>query len=454
MKVKDFIKTEKEFYQCIFMLATTVFVLNNFLFFPAFYVKLNESHKFFNGFFIITNNKLIFKTLAHEVFFKFSLLLKFSILLSVFLPIFSFMVLKSKKYLVYAFLKMFCSLNFLLLFLCFSNLRKNIINCGFSSNNVLIKILWPYYLTVFFEFVLGFMALLRQGKEKLAKYIFYLCNIVAFFLVTLIISYFLLCAMPVIIKIGFFNFAFNPNWHPENSQFGIFNFILSSFFATLGAIILAAPLGILTATFLSEVCNKKIVRFIKPFVEILAGIPSVIYGFFGMTVIVPAIRKIFDDSQNFAKRAVVGDSLLAVILVLAIMILPTIISTAFVSLKTVPKSFKEASLNLGATKTQTIFNVVLKVASPGIFSGLSLAVAKAIGETMAVMMVAGNVSNSPKILSPVKLLTSGIAIDIAYSSGLFRKALFGMSLILFVLIIIVNFLFHQILKKVLIHHRN
>ena len=166
-----------------------------------------------------------------------------------------------------------------------------------------------------------------------------------------------------------------------------------------------------------------------------------------MAVVVPAIRQTFDDVNDFNKPFVVGDSLLAVIVVLSIMILPTIISTAYIALKTVPKSYKEASLNLGATKTQTTFKVVLKAAKPGIFSGLILAVAKAIGETMAVMMVAGNVVNSPKLLSPVRLLTSGIAIDIAYSSGLFRKALFGMSLVLFVLINIINISLHKILNK-------
>ena len=176
--------------------------------------------------------------------------------------------------------------------------------------------------------------------------------------------------------------------------------------------------------------------------EVLAAIPSVIYGFFGMTIIVPFVKKI-------AGNNIVGDSLLSVILVLFIMILPTIISISFVSLKSVPKKFKEASLNLGATKIQTIFKVTLKSCKSGIFSGISLAVSKAIGETMAVLMVAGNVVNPPKLFNPVRLLTTGIALDMAYASGLFRQALFAIGLVLFILISLINLAFNKISKNIL-----
>ena len=180
---------------------------------------------------------------------------------------------------------------------------------------------------------------------------------------------------------------------------------------------------------------------------VIYGVPSVVYGFFGMTVIVPTIRNIFINFNLLDSMPVVGDSLLAVIVVLTIMILPTIVSTCFVTLQSTPKSLREASLNLGATKVQTVFKVTLKNAKGGIFSGVTLAVAKAIGETMAVIMVAGNVVRPPELLGPVRLLTTGIAIDMAYSSGLLRQALFGIGLLLLALIVVANISFAAISKK-------
>ncbi len=253
--------------------------------------------------------------------------------------------------------------------------------------------------------------------------------------------------LPGIIKIGFFKFVFNENWNPNYDEFGVLYLTLSSLFSTIGVILLSAPFGVLSAIYLSEIANKKIRNLILPIVEILSGIPSVIYGFFGMTAIVPNIKRIFSFMNTDDSPPIVGDSLLAVILVLSMMVLPTIISTSYLSINNVSKSFKEASLNLGATKIQTIFKVTLKSAKSGILSGITLAFGKAIGETMAVMMVAGNVVNFPSLLSPIRLLTTGIAIDMSYASGLFRQALFGIGLILFVIIILMNLLFKKSIKN-------
>ena len=218
--------------------------------------------------------------------------------------------------------------------------------------------------------------------------------------------------------------------------------ILSSIAGTLGAIVIGVPIGLLTAIFLSETANPILAKIVRPAVELLAGIPSVIYGFFGMLVIVPAIRK-FPPFQGHTT----GDSLLAAILILAIMVLPTIVNVSETALHAVPVSYREASLALGATQTTTIFKVTVPAAKSGILSGVILGVGRAIGETMAVIMVAGNVPNMPNLLGSVRFLTTGIAMEMSYSSGLHRQALFAIGLVLFVFIMIVNISFTYISKK-------
>ena len=450
-KMKN-IKINNNFIFHILAFALTAFSLVVFLFFPIFEITINKANIKFNGIFILFKNGFLLKSQQAVFFLKFSLFLKLAIIFNVLFSFAGFLFLIAKKHTLSALSRFLCFLSFLTSIFSITIFRRNILKSGFSKNNVSIEVLWPYIGIVFLETLAAVLIILKTKKENLAKYIFFFCTIISLAIIVLIVSYFIFAGMPVFFEVGILKFVFGKIWNPTNNEFGILNFILASFFASFGAILIATPLGVFFATFLSEFANKKLVSFVKPIVEILAGIPSVIYGFFGMTFVVPYVRQIFDDVNNFEKPAVVGDSLLSVIIVLTIMILPTIISTSFVSLKSVPISFKEASLNLGATKTQTTFKVVLKAAKPGIFSGLILAVSKAIGETMAVMMVAGNVVNSPKLLNPVRLLTSGIAIDIAYSSGLFRKALFGMSFVLFVLINIVNISLHKILNKGLNMH--
>ena len=233
-------------------------------------------------------------------------------------------------------------------------------------------------------------------------------------------------------------------WHhfgdAKSNEFGILALILSSIAGTFGAIVIGVPIGILTAVFLSEIASPKVSRFIRPAIELLAGIPSVIYGFFGMLIIVPAIRAVFPG-------ATIGDSLLAAIIILAIMVIPTIVNVTENSLRAVPQSYREASLGLGATATYTIFKITIPAAKSGILSGVILGVGRAIGETMAVIMVAGNVANMPSLLGTVRFLTTGIAMEMSYASGLHRQALFAIGLVLFIFIMIVNISFTIISKR-------
>ena len=214
--------------------------------------------------------------------------------------------------------------------------------------------------------------------------------------------------------------------------YGVFFMIVASVLATLGAIIIGVPLGVLTAVFIAEIAPKNAVKVIKPAVELLAGIPSVLYGAFGLGVIVPLIREISPEVQ--------GQSLLAVIIVLTIMVLPTIVSLSEAAIKAVPKSYREASLGLGASKMQTIFKVVVPAAKSGILSAAVLGIGRAIGETMAVMMIAGNPTQGlpDSIWSMVRPLTTNIAMEMSYSSGRQQEMLFATGVILFVFIMIVN----------------
>lgn len=241
---------------------------------------------------------------------------------------------------------------------------------------------------------------------------------------------------------SFVDFITGLKWDPNNEVFGIFYMIVGSFLATLGAAMLGVPVGLLTAVFIAELAPKKIVSIINPAVEILAGIPSVIYGAFGLGIIVPAIKKISPKGQ--------GQSLLAVILVLAIMILPTIISLCQSSLKSIPKSYKEASYGLGASKIQTIFKTIVPAARSGILSAIVLAIGRAIGETMAVMMIAGNnIGGLPSsIWDKIRPLTSNISMEMSYASGRHQEMLFATAIILFIFIITINFILIRLTSKV------
>ena len=246
--------------------------------------------------------------------------------------------------------------------------------------------------------------------------------------------------IPAMAEIGVFKFLFGTTWDASTNQFGILPLILASICGTVGAIIIGVPIGILTAVFLTEIARPRVAKIIHPAIELLAGIPSVVYGFFGMLVIVPAIRAMFPGQT-------IGDSLLAAIIILAIMVIPTIVNVTENALRAVPKSYREASLGLGATPIRTIFKVTIPAARSGILSGVILGVGRAIGETMAVIMVAGNVANMPTLLGTTRFLTTGIAMEMSYASGLHRQALFAIGLVLFIFIMIVNISFTIISRK-------
>ncbi len=271
--------------------------------------------------------------------------------------------------------------------------------------------------------------------------IFFLCGMTAILSVVVITLYMVLSGLPAIREIGLADFLFGKVWKStaKDPQFGILPFILTSLYGTGGAILLGVPVGLLTAVFLSKVAPRRVADVVRPAVELLAGIPSVVYGLIGMIVLVPAVAKTF--------RLANGTSLFAAILVLAIMILPSIISVSETALNAVPPEYEEASLALGATKIETIFKVSIPAARSGIAAGVVLGVGRAIGEAMAVMMVAGNVANMPELFKSVTFLTTAVSKEMSYASGLQRQALFSIALVLFLFIMVINVILGCILKK-------
>ena len=321
-----------------------------------------------------------------------------------------------------------------------SNIQTAVTSLNISE--IEIQYLWPFLCTLAFGIAGAILSLWTQGTERLAQSIFKVFSCVSVGSVAVITIYIIVSGAPALAEIGVGNFLFGTEWEASSEIFGILPMILSSIVGTIGAIIIGVPVGLLTAIFLSETANPILAKIVRPAVELLAGIPSVIYGFFGMLVIVPAIRT-FPPFQGHTT----GDSLLAAIIILAIMVLPTIVNVSETALRAVPVSYREASLALGATPTTTIFKVTVPAAKSGILSGVILGVGRAIGETMAVIMVAGNVPNMPRLLGSVRFLTTGIAMEMSYSTGLHRQALFAIGLVLFVFIMIVNISFTYISKK-------
>lgn len=309
----------------------------------------------------------------------------------------------------------------------------------FGINSINIEYSFTFGLAIIIGLISAIFSISLKGAEKLAEIIFLVFSCVSIASVIIITIYMLYSGIPAIIEIGLSKFLFGMRWDPIHNQYGILYMILSSILGTFGAIILGVAIGLFTAVYLSEIAPKKLTNIIRPAVQLLAGIPSVVYGFFGMLIIVPAIRQVFPSS--------LGDSLLAVIIILSIMVFPTIISTCETSLKAVPKTYREAALSLGTTPMIAIFKVIVPAAKSGILSGIILGVGRAIGETMAVIMVAGNVVNMPSLLGSVRLLTTGIVLEMSYSSGLHRQALFAIGLILFIFIMIVNISFTVISKR-------
>lgn len=279
--------------------------------------------------------------------------------------------------------------------------------------------------------------------EDIVHGIFLILGLITVACVLIITVYLIISGLPAIKKIGIINFLFGKEWAStaQEPKYGILPFILTSIYGTSGAIIIGVPIGFFTAVYLSKVANKKIKSVIEAAVNLLAGIPSVVYGLVGMLVLVPAIRKIFKVPD--------GASLLAAIIVLAIMILPNIIKVSITALDAVPKEYEDASLALGATPTETYLKVSAPAAKSGIATAVVLGVGRAIGEAMAVMMVAGNVANMPSLFQSVRFLTTAVASEMAYSSpgSLQRNALFSIALVLFLFIMLINATLNFFLKR-------
>ncbi len=279
----------------------------------------------------------------------------------------------------------------------------------------------------------------RLVVEKVVKLIFLMAAITSVISMLLIAGFTLAKGLPAIREIGLLKFVFGMKWKPGANIFGVFPMIVASLYATIGAIVVGVPIGLLTAIFIAEVAPKQIANILSPMVDLLAAIPSVVYGFFGLIVVLPIIDDVFNNG---------GNSLLAVILILGVMILPTIINISAYAIKTVPKEYKEGSLALGATKMQTLFKVTLPAAKSGILAGVILGIGRAVGETMAVLLVAGNAAIMPaSLISRVRTLTGNIAIEMSYATGLHQEALFATGMVLFVFIILLNITLRLITSK-------
>ena len=285
----------------------------------------------------------------------------------------------------------------------------------------------------------------RKAIEGLIHLIFLLCGIVAVGFVLCISVYLVISGLPAIREIGLTKFLFGKVWAPTNAttgpQFGILPFLLTSVYGTAGALLLGVPVGLMTAIFLAKAAPPRLAAVIRTAVQLLAGIPSVVYGLVGMIVLVPAIRRAFGLGS--------GACLLAAILVLTVMVLPSIINVAETALQAVPREYEEASLALGATETETYFRVSLPAARSGVAAAVVLGVGRAIGEAMAIIMVAGNVANMPGLFTSVRFLTTGIisGMSDAAVGSLYQQALFSIGLVLFLFIMLINVLLNVCIKR-------
>ena len=286
---------------------------------------------------------------------------------------------------------------------------------------------------------------MKDMKETVMKYVFLVCACASILAVILICAFLFANGVPAIGKIGVFNFLLGETWKPGNDLYGILPFILGSIYVTAGAIVIGVPIGLLTAIFMARFCPKSIYRFMKPAVDLLAGIPSVVYGFFGMVVLVPFVRNFFGQTLGFGGN---GSSMFTASVMLGIMILPTIISVGESSIRAVPNSYYEGSLALGATHERSVFCTIVPAAKSGIMAGIILGIGRAIGETMAVIMIAGNQPRMPKgIFEGVRTLTSNIVMEMGYATDLHREALIATAVVLFVFILIINLLFSLVKRR-------
>jgi phosphate transport system permease protein len=279
----------------------------------------------------------------------------------------------------------------------------------------------------------------RNLFEKFFEALFFICAGISVLSVIVITLYVFMKGSPAIFKVGVWSFLTGASWQPQAGIFGLLPMITASIIGTVGAIVIGIAIGLFTAIFLAEVAPARLSAVIRPAVELLAGIPSVVYGFFGLMVLVPLIHRFFGGA---------GNSLLAVIIILGVMILPTIISMSETSIRAVPSALKEGSLALGASHMQTIFRVLLPAAKSGIMAAVVLGTGRAIGETMAVILVSGNTALIPHMLTDkVRTLTANIALEMGYASGLHQETLFATGVVLFIFIMLLNILLNVILYR-------
>ena len=281
----------------------------------------------------------------------------------------------------------------------------------------------------------------RAWKENFMQGVFFTAACASVLAVTLICLFLFANGIPAMKEIGLFEFLSGEKWSPGYKIYGILPMIVGSIYVTAGAIVIGVPIGIMTSIFMAKYCPKRIYRFLKSATELLAGIPSVVYGFFGIVVLVPVVRDACRMLRNYGiiKSSVNGQSILTASVLLGIMILPTIIGVTESALRSVPDSFHEGALALGSTKERSIFFVILPAAKSGLIAGIVLGIGRAIGETMAVIMVAGNQPRMPEsILKGVRTLTTNIVMEMGYAEGIHRKALIATAVVLFVFILLIN----------------
>ena len=410
----------------LFCVSLVLYILNILLFFL---IKINLN---FDGliyeisyFDVILNSGLI----SNSKKFVFNFFTKFIVLLSLLGGISSIFFILKKQKMQAAIFSSFFILNSLL-FLCF-----NLIFSQVSVQNIEF-ILLHFLFAVCSVFLFFWFVDLETAIKNFLKAIAIFCLLILF----TIVFYMIFAGLPAILKIGITKFLFGREWAPAKNVYGIFPFILCSLVVTAGAVILGTPLGIFTAIFLACFCPKKLTNFINLLIKVFSGIPSVVFGFFGMIVVVPIVRVLF-------KNYTTGDCLLTAIIILTTMILPTIISMSEFSIKYFSDKFLEASLALGESKARSIFRIVLPAAKKGISSGIFLGLGRALGETMAVIMVSGNAVNMPDLLKSSRFLTTAMALEFSYASGIHRQALFSIGLVLFIIIFVINSLFIKFLRQ-------
>ncbi len=278
-----------------------------------------------------------------------------------------------------------------------------------------------------------------RAAETVMRVLLTACGLAAVGFVIVITGYLVVSGIPAIREVGLIEFLAGTVWKPSTDQFGILPVILTSVLGTFGAILIGVPLGLLFAIYLGKMAPKPVYQVLRPTVDLLSGIPSVVYGLVGMMVLVPFVREAFHVAD--------GVGLFSSIIVLTVMVLPSIISVSETALKAVPREYEEASLALGATWNETVFKVSFPAAKSGIAASVVLGIGRAVGEAMAIMMVCGNVANMPSLFSSVRFLTSAIAGEMSYSSGLHRQALFSVALILYCFIMLINMVLNFFLKK-------